>query len=290
VQAAIRERLSPARAPATGGLFRDRPYRSAMAPTFADDVLEGRRALVTGGGTGRGRAMTETFLDHGAEVAIASRKRYEEAADELAIPGIELDVRDEEACERAVDEAVDELGGLDLLVNNAAGNFLSPAANLSENGWRAVVDIVLDGTFRMSRAAQPHLAEAEEANVVNIVATYAWTAAPMVSHSGAAKSGVLNLTRSLAVEWGDDDVRVNAIAPGPVVTEKAAEHLGYADPDVQDKLARKIPLDRLGQPEEIAEAALFLSSPAARWVTGECLVVDGGQWLQGNLFDSLMRE
>jgi NAD(P)-dependent dehydrogenase (short-subunit alcohol dehydrogenase family) len=261
-----------------------------MAQTFAEDVLDGRRALVTGGGTGLGRAMTEVFLDHGAEVAIASRKRYAQAAEELGIPGFELDVRDEEACQHVVDEASDALGGLDLLVNNAAGNFLSPAANLSENGWRSVVDIVLDGTFRMSQAAYPELAEAEEANVVNIVATYAWTAAPMVAHSGAAKSGVLNLTRSLAVEWGDDDVRVNAIAPGPVVTEKAAEHLGYADPEVQEKLATKIPMDRLGEPEEIADAALFLSSPAARWVTGECLVVDGGQWLQGNLFDALMSE
>jgi len=261
-----------------------------MAQTFAADVLEGRRALVTGGGTGLGRAMTETFLDHGAEVAIASRKRYEQAADELGIPGFELDVREEEACQRVVDQTVDALGGLDLLVNNAAGNFLSPVSSMSENAWRTVVDIVLDGTFRMSNAAYPELRDAGDANVVNIVATYAWTAAPFTAHSGAGKAGVLNLTRSLACEWGDDDVRVNAIAPGPVVTERASENLGYADPDVQEKIARKIPLDRLGQPEEIADAALFLSSPAAQWVTGECLVVDGGQWLQGNLHDAMMSE
>lgn len=244
---------------------------------------------MTGGGTGLGRAMTETFLDHGAEVAIASRKRYKQAADELGIPGFELDVREEASVQGVVDEVVGELGGLDLLVNNAAGNFLSPATELSENGWRAVLDIVLDGTFRMSKAAHPALSEAEDASVVNIVATYAWTAAPFVAHSGAAKAGVLNLTRSLACEWGES-VRVNAIAPGPVVTEKASEHLGYDDPDVQAKLAKKIPLNRLGQPEEIADAALFLSSPAAQWITGECLVVDGGQWLQGNLFDAMMSE
>jgi NAD(P)-dependent dehydrogenase (short-subunit alcohol dehydrogenase family) len=261
-----------------------------MPSTFAEDALEGRRALVTGGGTGLGRAMTEAFLEHGADVAIASRSKYEKAAEELSIPGFELDVRDPETCEQVADAAADELGGLDLVVNNAAGNFLSPATNLSEGGWDAVTGIVLDGTFNVSKAASEHLFEAEDGRVINIVATYAWTAAPFVSHSGAAKAGVLNLTRSLALEWGDEDVRVNAIAPGPVATEKASEHLGYADPEVQQRMSERIPLGRLGEPEDVGEAAVFLASPAARWVSGECLVVDGGQWLVGNLFDSLTRE
>ncbi len=250
--------------------------------------------MVTGGGTGLGRAMTQAFLDHGAQVAIASRSQYEKAAQELGIPGYELDVRDPDVCQGVVEQAVDEMGGLDVLVNNAAGNFLSPARHLSENGWDAVTGIVLDGTFNMSKAASEPLTQAAgdngDACVINIVATYAWTAAPYVSHSGAAKAGVLNLTRSLALEWGEDQVRVNALAPGPVVTEKASEHLGYADPEVQERMAERIPLSRLGDPEEIADTAVFLASPAARWVTGECLVVDGGQWLVGNLFDALTRE
>lgn len=259
--------------------------------TFADDALEGRRALVTGGGTGLGKAMTKAFLDHGAEVAIASRSQYEDTARKLDVHGYELDVRDPENCQAVVDQAVEDMGGLDLLVNNAAGNFLSPAKHLSEGGWDAVTGIVLDGTFNMSKAASDPLFDAEgDAAVVNIVATYAWTAAPLVSHSGAAKAGVLNLTRSLALEWGEEDVRVNAIAPGPIVTEKASEHLGYSDPEVQERMAEEIPLSRLGQPEEIGEAALFLASPAAKWVSGECLVVDGGQWLVGNLFNALSRE
>lgn len=265
-----------------------------MTGTFSEDALAGKRALITGGGTGLGRAMTETFLAHGANVAIASRSKYEKAADELGVLGYELDVRDPDVCQSVVDQAVEELGGLDILVNNAAGNFLSPVKALSANGWDAVTGIVLDGTFNMSKAAGDALSaagqEAGDASVINIVATYAWTAAPLVSHSGAAKAGVLNLTRSLALEWGEENVRVNAIAPGPVVTEKASEHLGYSDPEVQEKMAQAIPLSRLGEPEEIGDAALFLASPAAGWVTGECLVVDGGQWLVGNLFDTLTRE
>ncbi len=275
-----------------------------MPSTFADDVLEGRRALITGGGTGLGRAMTEAFISHGAEVAIASRSKYKKAAEELGVHGYELDVRDPDNCQDVVDQAGDDMGGLDILVNNAAGNFLSPATNLSPNGWDAVTGIVLDGTFNMASAASEALFEAADpiedpggdphagadACLINIVATYAWSAAPFVSHSGAAKAGVLNLTRSLAVEWGENGVRSNAIAPGPIVTEKASENLGYADPDVQERIAEQIPIPRLGQPEEIGDAALFLASPAARWISGECLVVDGGQWLKGNLFDAMTSE
>ncbi len=260
-----------------------------MSSSFVADLLEGKRALVTGGGTGLGRAMTEAFLDHGAEVAIASRSNYKQAAEELGCHGFELDVRNPDNCQAVVEEAAEAMGGLDILVNNAAGNFLVPFEELSANGWRAVVGIVLDGTASMTRAAAPHLHETGDSSVINIVASYAWGASPYVSHSGAAKAGVLNLTRSLAVEWGKHGVRVNAISPGPVVTEKASEHLGYDDEEVQAKIAEGIPMGRLGQPEEIADAALFLCSPAAQWVTGECLVVDGGQWLVGNMFDLVTR-
>ncbi len=255
-----------------------------MTSTFNPDVLDGKVALVTGGGSGIGRGITQALIDHGAEVAIASRSRYKAAAEEMGIHGYELDIRDPDRCQDVVDEITGDLGPIDILVNNAAGNFLSPASELSVNGWEAVRSIVLDGTFHMSKAAGEGMLDRGEGSIVNIVATYAWVAAPWVAHSGAAKAGVLNLTRSLACEWGPQGVRVNAIAPGPIVTEKASEHLGYSDPEVQEKMAQIIPMGRLGEVEDVANAAMFLCSPAARWVTGDCLVVDGGQWLNGNPF------
>ncbi|MDX1612130.1 MAG: SDR family oxidoreductase [Candidatus Thermoplasmatota archaeon] len=256
-----------------------------MDRTFLPDLLDGQVALVTGGGTGIGRGITQALIDHGCEVAIASRSRYKQAAEELGIHGYELDIRDPDRCQAVVDQVEDEVGPIDLLVNNAAGNFLTPAQNLSANGWRAVLSIVLDGTFHMSQAAGKHMLERGQGSMVNIVATYAWGAAPWVAHSGAAKAGVLNLTRSLAAEWGPEGVRVNAIAPGPIVTEKASEHLGYDDPEVQEQMSRHIPMRTLGQVEDIGQSVVFLASPAARWITGECMVVDGGQWLSGNLFE-----
>lgn len=256
----------------------------ARSPTFAPDLLHDQVALVTGGGSGLGRAIAEALRDHGARVAIASRKQYAEAAKEMGVRGYELDVRDAARCEALVDQVEKDLGPLDLLVNNAAGNFIVPAQELSPNGWRAVLGIVLDGTFHMSRAAGRRMLERKRGSMVNIVATYAWTAAPFVVHSGAAKAGVLNMTRSLAVEWGDRGIRVNAIAPGPIVTKGASENLGYADPEAQKVLSERIPLRSLGEPRDVSDAVLFLASPAARWITGECLVVDGGQWLTGQLF------
>jgi NAD(P)-dependent dehydrogenase (short-subunit alcohol dehydrogenase family) len=253
--------------------------------SFRTDLLDGQAALVTGGGTGIGRGIAQALRAHGATVAVASRSHAVEAAKELGARGYAVDVRDPAACEQLVEAVERDCGPLDILVNNAAGNFAVPVTELSPNGWRAVAGIVLDGTFYMSKAAGKRMLERGRGSIVNIVTTYAWTAAPFTAHSGAAKAGVLNLTRSLAVEWGARGVRVNAIAPGPIVTEGASQNLGFADAAAQAAIAKRIPLHRLGEAEDIANAVLYLSSPAARWVTGSCMVVDGGQWLVGGLFD-----
>ena len=258
---------------------------------FRDDLLAGKTALVTGGATGMGLAMTHAFAAHGARVLICSRKEenLKAAAESVrAQYGKEIlykvcDVREPDQVDAVMELAERELGALDILVNNAAGNFLVPFDQMSRNAWNAVINIVLNGTFNVSKAAFP-LLQKRGAAVTNMVATYAWGAAPLVSHSGAAKAGVLNLTKSLAIEWASFGIRVNALAPGVVVTKNASGNLGYADEDAQEKLLGTIPLRRFGSADEMALAALWLSSPAASYVTGECLVVDGGQWLTGGLF------
>jgi NAD(P)-dependent dehydrogenase (short-subunit alcohol dehydrogenase family) len=254
------------------------PSRTSQSP-FRSDLLKGKVCLVTGGGTGLGLAMAKAFASHGADVAIASRKEehLKPAAEQLAKHGGKvlwrtLDVRQPEQVQALMDAVRAELGGLDVLVNNAAGNFLSRVEDLSPNGWRAVLGIVLDGTFHCSKAALP-LLEARRGSVINIVATYAWTAAPATAHSGAAKAGVLNLTGTCAVEWGPRGVRCNAIAPGPIDTPGASAQL-FATPEARARIAAMVPQQRLGEPEDIAHAALYLAS--APYVNGACLVVDGG--------------
>jgi hypothetical protein len=181
-------------------------------------------------------------------------------------------VRQPEQVQAVMDAVRDELGGLDILVNNAAGNFLVDAHELSPNGWRAVLGIVLDGTFHCSRAAFPLLKE-RKGCIVNIIATYATSAAPATVHSGAAKAGVLNLSNTLAVEWAPHGIRSNCIAPGPVDTPGASGQL-FPTQELRQAIERQVPLGRFGTPEDIAHAALFLAS--APYVTGACVVVDGG--------------
>ena len=255
---------------------------------FAPDLLAGQVALITGGGTGIGRGISLALARHGADIVLVSRKlaNMEPTADAIrglgrSVLALEADVRDREAIDRAVGRALEELGRIDHLINNAAGNFLAPASELSENGWRAVVDIVLNGTFNVSQAIYPVLRDGGGGSIVNITTRYVATGAPFMAHSGAAKAGVLNLTRSLAVEWGGDGIRVNAVAPGLVADTEGARRL-VETIDLVEDYRLQVPLGRLATADEVADAVLFLCSPAATYITGVELAVDGGAALGGH--------
>jgi len=254
-----------------------------------DGALRGRVALVTGGGTGLGRAMALGLGRLGAKVAVLGRRRepLDDTVASLAGDGfaVQADVRDPEAVAAAFEAAEEALGPVTTLVNNAAGNFLVQAEDLSPNGWRAVVGIVLDGTFHCSRELARRVAArgGDNAQVVNMVATYAWTAGPGTVHSAAAKAGVVSLTRTLAVEWARFGIRVNAIAPGPIDTEETRSRL-WPTEEMRDQLLRRIPLGRFGREDEIAHACAYLVSDFAAYITGEVLTIDGGAWLEPGMF------
>jgi NAD(P)-dependent dehydrogenase (short-subunit alcohol dehydrogenase family) len=249
---------------------------------FAEAIFRDRVAIITGGGTGLGRAFALRFSELGARVALASRDPGHleptcaeirgRGGEALAIP---TDVRIPEQVENMVRRTVEQFGRLDILINNGAGNFLCRAENLSYNGWRAVVDIVLNGAFYCSRAAIEPMRSRGYGRILNILATYASGASPGTVHSCAAKAGVLAMTRTLAVEWARYNVHVNAVAPGSFPTEGASSRLMLA-PGAAERVLQRIPAGRVGRHEELANLAAFLCSDYADYINGESVTIDGG--------------
>ncbi len=257
---------------------------------FREDLLRGQVALVTGGGTGIGLGIATELARAGADVAIASRKpeHVEPAAEGLRAFGgralaIEGNVRDPDSVTALVTRARDELGRLDILVNNAAGNFYAPSAELSPNGWRAVVETDLYGTFFCCQAAHAVMARQGGGRIISISMTLHYRGWPQMAHATAAKAGIDALTRTLALEWARDKITVNAVAPGPIPTEgvrKAFAATGAGDAvELDERMKRHIPLGRWGAPEDIGHMVVYLASPAGAWITGAIFVVDGGSWL-----------
>jgi NAD(P)-dependent dehydrogenase (short-subunit alcohol dehydrogenase family) len=253
-----------------------------------EGTFGGKVAIVTGGGSGLGRAMALELARLGAAVVVAGRRQ--EALDETVALIAEnggghahaqtTDVREPEAVDALVAAAVERFGRVDVLVNSAAGNFVVKAEDLSPNGWRAVVGIVLDGTFLCSRAAGKRMIEQGDGGaILSVIASYAWTGGPGTVHSAAAKAGVQALTKTLAVEWAEHGIRANCICPGPTDTEGAGQALWPTDED-RARIAATVPLGRLATPEEVAVWAAALCSPYAGYITGETLTIDGGHWLE----------
>ena len=258
---------------------------------FDTKILKERSVLVTGGGSGLGLAMAKKFAAHGAKVTIAGRTldRLENGAREIAeaareggeVDLLPADVRQPDEVERLVAHVVERFGKVDSLVNNAAGNFLVTSEDLTPNGFDAVVGTVLHGSVFCTLAVGRHLlARKAPGSIVSVVTTYAWTGTGFALPSACAKAGVLAMTRSLAVEWGHAGIRLNAIAPGPIPTEGAWARL-MAFPEAEKDTIDRIPLGRLGRPEELANLATFLLSDLCPYQTGDCITMDGGEWLAG---------
>jgi len=255
-----------------------------------EGALDGKVILVTGGGTGLGKAMSTYFSALGARVAITSRKMevLEETAKEISgqsgneVLPLACDVREFDQVEKTLSAIKEKWGQLDVLVNNAAGNFISPTERLSNNAFNTIIDIVLKGTsnFTLSLGKQ-WIAEKRPGVVMNIVTTYAWTGSGYVVPSAAAKAGVLAMTRSLAVEWAKYNIRLNAIAPGPFPTEGAWSRLLPGDLQKKYDPAKKAPLGRVGEHQELANLAAYLVSDYSAYVNGEVITIDGGEWIKG---------
>ena len=284
------------------------------AKMLRDNALSDKVIVVTGGGSGLGKAMTKYFLELGAKVAITSRdieklkttaseleKETGETRGEAELSGvkclpIQCDVRHYDQVEAMLAEVLKTFGRVDVLLNNAAGNFISPTERLSANAFDTIIDIVLKGSKNCTLAFGKHwIAEKQtNCNVLNIVTTYAWTGSGYVVPSATAKAGVLAMTRSLAVEWAKYGIRMNAIAPGPFPTKGAWDRLLPGDLAEKFDMAKKVPLKRVGDHQELANLAAYLVSDFSAYINGEVIVIDGGEWLQGagqfNILEKIPKE
>ncbi len=269
-----------------------------------DDALNDKVIIVTGGGSGLGKAMTTYFLELGAKVAITSRdieklqntaKELEEKTGGTCLP-IACDVRHYDQVENMLQQVLLAFGKVDVLLNNAAGNFISPTERLSANAFDTIIDIVLKGSKNCTLALGKHWIDKGEKNktVLNIVTTYAWTGSGYVVPSATAKAGVLAMTRSLAVEWAKYGIRMNAIAPGPFPTKGAWDRLLPGELKDQFDITKQVPLRRVGDHQELANLAAYLVSDFSQYINGEVVTIDGGEWLQGagefNMLENIPKE
>jgi NAD(P)-dependent dehydrogenase (short-subunit alcohol dehydrogenase family) len=255
-----------------------------------DDALKGKTIVVTGGGTGLGRAMSTYFLKLGANVVITSRKLevLKKTAQELEaetggkVLPLACDVRNDFEVEQVLNQTLEHFGSVHGLLNNAAGNFISPTERLSAKAFGVIIDIVLKGTVNCTLAFGKHwIEQKQQASILNIVTTYAFTGSGYVVPSACAKGGVLAMTRSLAVEWGKYGIRCNAIAPGPFPTKGAWDRLLPGDLAKKFDFKNRVPLKRVGDHQELANLAAYLMSDFSGYINGEVITIDGGEWLQG---------
>ncbi len=261
-----------------------------MKDFLVDDAFAGRSALVTGGGTGLGLETSCLLARLGAKVAIMSRdpEHHRAFLDRAEAEGWEAmaeicDVREPQRVKEVMRAVRERFGSLDVLINNAAGNFIRPALALPPKGWSAVIDIALSGVFYCSQAAALEMREQENGGaIVSIIAPYAWTGCPGVVHSVTAKAGVLAMTRTLAVEWAPHRIRVNTVAPGAFESEGAASRLWPTD-QIRQGILKQIPAGRFADSAEVARAVVFLASPQAEYITGANLTIDGGMSLGKSL-------
>lgn len=269
-----------------------------------DGALKDKVIVVTGGGSGLGKSMTKYFMELGAKVAITSRdlEKLQTTAKELEAEtdgqclAVQCDVRNYDEVEAMLKAVLDVYGKADVLLNNAAGNFISPTERLSANAFDTIIDIVLKGSKNCTLAFGKHWIDTkqERSTILNIVTTYAWTGSAYVVPSATAKAGVLAMTRSLAVEWAKYGIRSNAIAPGPFPTKGAWDRLLPGDLKEKFDLAKKVPLKRVGDHQELANIAAYLVSDFSAYVNGEVITIDGGEWLKGagqfNLLEAIPEE